>query len=181
MCYYLSFKFQTNVVEKLQTHISCSITVFSKIAAFMRKYRRAGQATEGNMAHAHCMADNLKLQTHTHTHTGCVIPAFSMEQWLYERASMLRCTHIAVSNVSVKILLYGLDYNHHLWYDMIYLFNRSWVDTRWQQYITHLHTNSTHNTEKGKSVKCGPCPVLRIIPWHLPYNWGKNTENPQFG
>jgi hypothetical protein len=27
----------------------------------------------------------------------------------------------------------------------IYIFNRSWVDTRWQQYITHLHTNSTHN------------------------------------
>jgi hypothetical protein len=26
---------------------------------------------------------------------------------------------------------------------MIYIFNRSWVDTRWQQYITLLHTNST--------------------------------------
>jgi hypothetical protein len=34
------------------------------------------------------------------------------------------------------------------------------VDTRWQQYITHLHTNSTHNTEKGKFGKCGPCPVF---------------------
>jgi hypothetical protein len=42
----------------------------------------------------------------------------------------------------------------------IYIFNRSWVDTRWQQYITHLHTNSTHNTEKGKFGKCGPCPVF---------------------
>jgi hypothetical protein len=29
-----------------------------------------------------------------------------------------------------------------------------------QQYITHLHTNSTHNTEKGKIGKCGPCPVF---------------------
>jgi hypothetical protein len=36
-------------------------------------------------------------------------------------------------------------------YDIyIYIFNRSWVDTRWQQYITHLHTNSTHNTEIRK-------------------------------
>jgi hypothetical protein len=26
---------------------------------------------------------------------------------------------------------------------LIYIFNCSWVDTRWQQYITHLHTNST--------------------------------------
>jgi hypothetical protein len=25
----------------------------------------------------------------------------------------------------------------------IYIYDRSWVDTRWQQYITHLHTNST--------------------------------------
>jgi hypothetical protein len=51
----------------------------------------------------------------------------------------------------------------------------------------HLHTNSTHNTEIGKWYrernigKCGPCPVLRIIPWHLPYNWGKSTEKPQLG
>jgi hypothetical protein len=37
----------------------------------------------------------------------------------------------------------------------IYILNRSWADTRCQQYITHLHTNSTHNTEKGKSVSAG--------------------------
>jgi hypothetical protein len=24
---------------------------------------------------------------------------------------------------------------------------RNWVDTRWQQHSTHLHTNGTHNTE----------------------------------
>jgi len=22
---------------------------------------------------------------------------------------------------------------------------------------------------------------LRVIPWHLPYNWGKSTEKPQSG
>jgi hypothetical protein len=41
----------------------------------------------------------------------------------------------------------------------IYLFNRNWVDIRWQQYITHLHKNNTHNTEKRKLGKCRPCPV----------------------
>jgi hypothetical protein len=50
------------------------------------------------------------------------------------------------------------------WYDMIwymmYIFNRNWVDCRWWQYITHLHKNNTHNTEKGKFGKCGPCPVF---------------------
>jgi hypothetical protein len=43
---------------------------------------------------------------------------------------------------------------------MIYIFNRNWVDTRWQQYITHLHTNNTQNTEKGEFGKCGPCLVF---------------------
>src|SRR5215475_2735591 len=43
---------------------------------------------------------------------------------------------------------------------MIYIFNRNWVDTRWQHYITHLHTNNTQNTEKGEFGKCGPCPVF---------------------
>jgi hypothetical protein len=42
----------------------------------------------------------------------------------------------------------------------VYIFNRNWVDTRWQQYITHLHTNSTQNTEKEKFGKWGPCSVF---------------------
>jgi hypothetical protein len=49
-----------------------------------------------------------------------------------------------------------------IWYD---IFNCSCVDTRWQQYRTHLHTNSTQNTENGtyitiKRKKCGQCPVF---------------------
>ena len=47
-----------------------------------------------------------------------------------------------------------------IWYDMIYIFNRNWVDTWWQHYITHLHTNSTQNTQKGEFGKCGPCHVF---------------------
>jgi hypothetical protein len=34
----------------------------------------------------------------------------------------------------------------------IYIFNRIWVDTRWQQCSTHLHTNSTQNTENGTYI-----------------------------
>jgi hypothetical protein len=30
---------------------------------------------------------------------------------------------------------------------LLLLFNCNWVDTRWHKYITHLHTNSTQNTE----------------------------------
>jgi hypothetical protein len=38
----------------------------------------------------------------------------------------------------------------------MYIFNRNWVDTWWQQYSTHLHTI----TEEGKFGKCGPCPIF---------------------
>jgi hypothetical protein len=35
---------------------------------------------------------------------------------------------------------------------MIYTFNCNWVDTRWQQYSTHLHTNNTQNAENGTYI-----------------------------
>jgi len=55
--------FQKNVVEKIKTHILCSITFFSEnrtVYEIMwgKKYCRAGQVTDDNMAHAHCMPDN---------------------------------------------------------------------------------------------------------------------------
>jgi len=25
----------------------------------------------------------------------------------------------------------------------------------------------------------GRAPALRVLPWHLPYNWGKSMEKPQ--
>ena len=68
-----------------------------------------------------------------------------------------------------------------IWYDMIWcdIFgDYNWVDTRWQQYSTHLHTNSTQYTFTHKQYtvhiytqtvhrrtqliweECGPCPVF---------------------
>ena len=44
--------FQTNFVQKIKTHILCSIPFFSKIVTFMRyveKYKTAGHVTEGNI------------------------------------------------------------------------------------------------------------------------------------
>jgi hypothetical protein len=95
-------------------------------------------------------------------------------------------------NLSVTWSFRCTSWNMYI-YMYIYIFNRNWVDTgwqqyithlvdtRWQQYITHLHTNSTHNTEKEKLGSVGRAPSLRVIPWHLPYNWGKSTEKPQLG
>jgi len=53
--------FQTKAVEKIKTHILCSITFFRvpcRLWDNVEKYCKAGQATDGNMAHAHCMLDN---------------------------------------------------------------------------------------------------------------------------
>jgi hypothetical protein len=35
---------------------------------------------------------------------------------------------------------------------LLLLFTCSLVDTQWQQYSTHLHTNSTQNTENGTYI-----------------------------
>jgi len=45
--------FQTEVVKKIKTHILYPVTSFSGV----EKYCRAGQATDDNMAHAHCMLE----------------------------------------------------------------------------------------------------------------------------
>jgi len=58
LAHFLEWKmFQTKVAEKTETRILCSFS-FSKMRRFcdnVEKYRRAGQATHDNMAHAHCM------------------------------------------------------------------------------------------------------------------------------
>jgi hypothetical protein len=50
---------------------------------------------------------------------------------------------------------------------------------------SHIYTQTVHithrkknNTEKGKLGSAGRAPSLRVIPWHLPYKWGKSRENP---
>jgi hypothetical protein len=50
--------FQTKVVEKIKTHILGSIFFFENPALYeikLKKYCGAGQVTDDNMAHAHCV------------------------------------------------------------------------------------------------------------------------------
>ena len=52
--------FQTKAVEKIKTHILCSVMFLRKscrLGENEEKYRRAGQGTDYNVAHAHCMMD----------------------------------------------------------------------------------------------------------------------------
>jgi hypothetical protein len=66
--------FQTKIVEKIKTHILCSVTFFQKSRRLRdnleKKHSRTGQATD-DMAHAQCMLD-----THKHTLRICNIHFF---------------------------------------------------------------------------------------------------------
>jgi hypothetical protein len=51
---------QTSIVEKIKTHILCSITFFQKLHHFLdnvEKHCRTRQATDDSMVHGHCMLD----------------------------------------------------------------------------------------------------------------------------
>jgi len=59
----------------------------------VEKFYWAGQATDENMAHAHCMLDTLDYK---YTQLGCVIHiAFLLQQWFDARALMLRYMYTA--------------------------------------------------------------------------------------
>jgi hypothetical protein len=54
--------FQKKVVEKIKTHILCSVTFFFRKSRRLRdnveKYCTARQPTDYSTEHAHCMLDN---------------------------------------------------------------------------------------------------------------------------
>jgi len=56
--------FQTNLHEKIKTHILCSLTTFWKLCRlwyYVEQYCRARQATDYNMAHVHFMLEFIYL------------------------------------------------------------------------------------------------------------------------
>jgi hypothetical protein len=63
---------------------------FRKFKVKVQKYCRAGQATDGNMAHAHWM---LGTKGYRHTHSKYVIIiSLPLQQWLQKRPLILRYT-----------------------------------------------------------------------------------------
>ena len=66
-----------------------------------KKYCTAGQATDGNMVHAHCMLDTEACNyTHSQYVTFIALPP---QQRLHERAPLLRHTYISCL-ISYKIV-----------------------------------------------------------------------------
>jgi hypothetical protein len=84
------------VVEKIKIRILCSITFFRKsyrLCDNVEKYCRARKDTDGNIIRR--MRFAWWITKATDTHSECVILiALSLQQWLRERASILRYTYI---------------------------------------------------------------------------------------
>ena len=58
----------------------------------------------------------------------------------------------------------------------------NWVDTQWQQYSTHLHTNSTQNNTMKQNTQNGTCTSIRILKLtkeHIIYKLNRGTQNTQ--
>jgi len=83
---------QTKAVEKIKTHILCSI-LFSpeNHAVDVEKCCRAGQATDDNTVRRMRIACLITTATDTHSEYVILI-AFPLQRWLHERASILRFT-----------------------------------------------------------------------------------------
>ena len=69
-----------------------------------------------------------------------------------------------------------IDINIDIDIDIDIFGNCNWVATRWQQYSTHLHINSTQNDTKQMIHRttqqfwksAGRAPSWLVISWHLP-------------
>ena len=88
--------FQTKVVEKIKTHILCSITFFRKSYGLWDNvgkicYSSAGHVRQYGACALH--ARYLKLQNTPSEYVTLI--SFPLQQWLHERSPMLRYTYIA--------------------------------------------------------------------------------------
>ena len=91
--------FQTQVAEKIKTRILCSIIFFSRKLCSLwdnvEKHGKAEQATYDNIMRSMRFAWWItRIHTHTHTHRESIILiGFARQQWLCERAWVLRYTY----------------------------------------------------------------------------------------
>ena len=88
--------FQTSVVEKIKTHILCSITFFFLNHAIYEITWKNIVACNRPLMTIWCIHIAWLIPKTTNTCSECVIlTAFPLQQWLYECTSLLHCTYIA--------------------------------------------------------------------------------------
>jgi len=89
--------FQTKVVQKMKTHILCSITHFRKSCRFWDNVEKYDIESDKPRMTIWRMRIACWIPKATDTHSEYVIlTAVPPEQWVHEYASMLRYTYIAL-------------------------------------------------------------------------------------
>jgi len=89
--------FRTKVVEKIKTHVLCSIIFFSprKSCRLWEMWKNIVQPGRPQITIWRTRLHAGYLSPKTHTQDIQYLFAFQLQQWLHERASMLRYTYIA--------------------------------------------------------------------------------------
>jgi hypothetical protein len=104
--------FQTKVVEKLKTHVWCSMAFFRKSCRLwdnVEKHERARQATDDNIIRRMRFACWITKATDTPSEY-VILNAFPWQQRKRERASMLRYTRMPVLFIFVAWIIYLIFY-----------------------------------------------------------------------
>jgi hypothetical protein len=60
----------------------------------------------------------------------------------------------------------------YIWYDMMYLLTAIGLPPGGGSTV-HIYTQTIQRTTQKFWKSAGRAPSLRVIPWHLPYSWGK--------
>jgi hypothetical protein len=112
-------------IENQNTHLMFSKFFFRKSCRLgdnVEKYGGAIEAADDNTAHARCMQDKQvytrastgplpRAPTHSYARVHTQKYAFPRQQWLRERASMLRYTHIAFLVIYVIVVIFSAKRN----------------------------------------------------------------------
>ena len=73
---------------------------------------------------------------------------------IFSSARPTKCTY-SIEN-SITATCFGIMIGYGIFV------NCNWVDTRWQQYSAHLHTNSTQNNTMKQNIQMGTYVTIRI-------------------
>ena len=111
---------QVKVVEKTKTLILCPVTFFRKLCRLwdnVEKYGRAGEATDGNMAYAHCMR-----YTYGYKHTLGLCCTY-----YFSTANMVARMRLSVTSyihcfVSLKFLYFIVSVLHLIFFTASFVF-----------------------------------------------------------
>jgi len=89
--------FQKKIAEEIKTHILCSIALFVNRAVcdiMWKKCCTDGQTSDDNIKWRMRIVCCIPKARNTHSEY-VTLMAFPLQQWLHERASVLRCTYTA--------------------------------------------------------------------------------------